>query len=155
MIVRELAKPEGTWCAHCTPGRGCGIYERRPETCDAFSCQWLLNPYLPEALRPDRSKVIFDTDDSRRLIVRCDPADPLAWRRPDVYPALKGFARRVWGAGRQAIAMVDRNIWIITPTDAQPDVDLGWVDPDSPLFAVARPDGWIDVEVLPPGARVV
>ena len=30
MAIEELAKPVGTWCPHCKPGRGCRIYPDRP-----------------------------------------------------------------------------------------------------------------------------
>jgi hypothetical protein len=31
MAVEALGKPAGSWCSHCKPGRGCLIYETRPE----------------------------------------------------------------------------------------------------------------------------
>lgn len=38
---------------------GCSIYEKRPENpCKTFICEWLVNPELPEWMKPSVSKVI-------------------------------------------------------------------------------------------------
>jgi len=58
--IRELAKPPGQWCPHCRPGRGCAIYESRPEECRTFGCLWLAG-YGPDRIRPDRSRVVLGT----------------------------------------------------------------------------------------------
>lgn len=64
--IRVLDKPAGQWCRHCEPGgRGCTIYESRPEPCRAFDCLWLIDSakLLPDDARPDRSKIMFDFQD--------------------------------------------------------------------------------------------
>jgi hypothetical protein len=86
MQVRELDKPDNTWCPHCTIGAGCRIYETRPQSCRTFSCVWLQtqegpNP-LPVELRPDASRVVIDTTNGGKdivLNVSSDHAD--AWKR--------------------------------------------------------------------------
>ncbi|MBO6658789.1 MAG: hypothetical protein JJ934_17990 [Pseudomonadales bacterium] len=48
----------GIGCEHAD--RGCGIYETRPVSpCRNFKCQWLLDPNMPEWMKPSRSKVIL------------------------------------------------------------------------------------------------
>lgn len=48
-----LRKPANVLCAHCTPGRGCGIYDTRPATCRDWHCGWRSLAWLDEACRPD------------------------------------------------------------------------------------------------------
>ena len=52
--IAELEKPAGVWCQHVLKGKGCGIYEARPEVCRAFRCSWLRDPDSPDSWRPDR-----------------------------------------------------------------------------------------------------
>jgi hypothetical protein len=53
-----LKKPARVLCKHCVGGL-CGIYETRPQTCRTFHCLYRRLAVLPEALRPDRSGVVF------------------------------------------------------------------------------------------------
>ena len=52
--IEELLKPSWQWCRHCDVGRGCKIYERKPDVCSDFSCNWLIDKAIPDHLRPDR-----------------------------------------------------------------------------------------------------
>jgi len=54
----ELHKPEGQVCPNCT-GKGCAIYDRRPEVCRTFNCAWKRIPSMPPETRPDRLGVMF------------------------------------------------------------------------------------------------
>lgn len=147
MSIPELDKPMGLWCQHCTPGKGCDAYDERPPSCRVFQCLWLVDPGIPDELKPNRSKVIFDQDtDGTRLIVRCDSSAPNAWRNPLVYNQIKQGARYGWSRGMMVVVTVDRNLWLITPND---DVDLGIVDPRSPFAVQERRDGSIHVRILP------
>jgi hypothetical protein len=148
MGIAELAKPQGVWCPHCRPGRGCGIYGAHPPSCQSFACQWLSEPGMPDIYKPDRSKVVLDTDPGGpRLIALCDPAAPVAWREEPMYSLLKGQAREKWGSPMMVLAKAGLRMWLITPKE---DIDLGLVDPRSPLDVQQRPDGSAVVKVLPP-----
>jgi len=64
--VPEVQSKAGDWCKHCAVGKGCTIYETRPQTCVDFECLWLMSQsrkdpreVLPPELRPDRCKVVF------------------------------------------------------------------------------------------------
>lgn len=64
--IPELKKPAGKWCEHCAIGKGCKVYDDRPQMCVEFECLWLLSQkredpqeHLPPELRPDRCKVVF------------------------------------------------------------------------------------------------
>ena len=59
MAVTELQKTRGTWCKHCSPGKGCGIYATRPAECRSFFCGWLLDPRLGPEWKPSRSKIVL------------------------------------------------------------------------------------------------
>jgi hypothetical protein len=66
----QFRKKAHTMCAHHT-GKGCGIYESRPQVCRDFLCGWRLFDELDDGWRPDLSGA---------LIVRLAPAQlPPAW----------------------------------------------------------------------------
>lgn len=65
-IAEMPKKKAGQWCEHCAIGKGCKVYDDRPETCRTFECLWLLSQgredpreQLPPDMRPDRCKVVF------------------------------------------------------------------------------------------------
>jgi hypothetical protein len=47
-------------CRHCDEGRGCRIYETRPEVCRGFYCEWRLNPQIPATWRPEKSGIFIE-----------------------------------------------------------------------------------------------
>ena len=148
MLIEELNKPIGQWCVHCAVGKGCKIYEARPDPCRSFRCGWLQDASLPDGLRPDRSKVILDQDaDGRRIIARCDASNPLAWRREPIYGQLKRWARVGWRNGDTVMASAYPRVWLIAPDE---DIDLGPV-PDGSGFNIRQgADGKVRVKVIPP-----
>jgi hypothetical protein len=127
MKVEQIEKPAHTWCRHCEIGKGCGVYDARPEQCRDWSCFWLQSQArddrdrMSPSLRPDRSHVIFDgitdkdTGDyaARGLAVYVDPAYPSAWRRVDVAAVIGRAANNglrvivATGAKRKLIARGD------------------------------------------------
>lgn len=54
-----LNKPADVLCGNCIINRGCSIYDTRPNVCRTWHCLWRRMESLPDALRPDRSNVIF------------------------------------------------------------------------------------------------
>lgn len=49
----------GTPCHYLALGKGCSIYDQRPEDpCKSYKCEWLINDELPEWFRPDLTNVI-------------------------------------------------------------------------------------------------
>lgn len=64
----------GSWCKHCEPGKGCGIWETRPDFCRSFFCNWIMLDWLGEEWRPDVSKIVFTMDPaSGYLMFQVDP----------------------------------------------------------------------------------
>ncbi len=62
LAVPEIAKPEDVPCEFLF-GRGCGVYECRPEECRLYLCMWMLGLGGPDD-RPEKSGLLFAlTDD--------------------------------------------------------------------------------------------
>jgi hypothetical protein len=109
--VKELRKPALRWCEHCSIGKGCGIYDGRPESCREFSCLWLSHPETPEAMKPRLTGVvIWITGDGKNAIALTRRHDPTAWRKPSVLPTLRKLAR-----GLTVIAFSGTRAWLIGP----------------------------------------
>lgn len=59
--IEELSKPAETWCQHCKPGKGCMIYENRPEVCREYICYWLMaEDVVPDWMKPSESRILLD-----------------------------------------------------------------------------------------------
>lgn len=56
----DIVKPSGRWCTHCHPGKGCSVYETRPETCRSFSCDWLSGG-VPDHWKPSTCRMVSHT----------------------------------------------------------------------------------------------
>jgi hypothetical protein len=75
MGIKEIDKPPGVWCGHCSPARGCAIYESRPQECRKFVCGWLHSPGLDERWKPSFCKFLLADDGGDTHIV-VDPVRP-------------------------------------------------------------------------------
>jgi len=85
----DRPKPAGKWCHHCAPGRGCAIWQSRPEGCRDYFCVWRIDPELAPEWRPDVAKFILtQMGPAFPLTVVVDPAQPNAWRREPYYSRL-------------------------------------------------------------------
>ena len=149
--IQELAKPADVSCNHIVAGRGCAIYGRHPASCRTFACLWLESTLVPEASRPDRSRVVLVMDaDGTRLMAHCEPADALAWRREPVHGILRQRAQESWDVGTRVIAKAGDQMWLVCPDE---DLDLGRIDPAAPYRIEETPAGELRVSILSPGAR--
>jgi hypothetical protein len=102
----ELEKPPGVWCQHAVPGKGCGIYARRPTLCRNFYCHWMINPNLGPEWKPDRAKFVLygDTPVTKRIDIVVDPAFPNAWIKPPYFATIKKWVED--GVERDLIVLV-------------------------------------------------
>jgi hypothetical protein len=94
--VPELEKPENEWCKHCRPGRGCGIYNERPDICRRYVCMWLAGD-MPDYWQPVRSKMILDFElSSERDVLRVvvHPDYPNRWQEEPYYQDIKMLVRK-------------------------------------------------------------
>ena len=139
----------GAACQHFNAG--CTIYADRPKSCRSFECVWLMDPQMPHRFRPDQTRVVLDQDaDGQRLIARCDPANPMAWRRNPMHGALRTYATQTWRTDKLVLAVAGRRTWVITP---KADIDLGDLDPEARLRVIEDANGAVTVEVLPRETR--
>jgi hypothetical protein len=139
MGIEALAKPLGAWCAHCQPGKGCGIYSDRPQECRRFSCAWLLNESLGEEWYPKKSKIVL-TEEQDRIIAHVDPGAPDAWRKQPYFGALNRMMQAGLAQGRLVYAAVNAHHILLLP-DRQEDLgQLGAAD-EVELATVAKPGG--------------
>ena len=65
--TKGLIKAAETLCPHVIANRGCSIYDIRPNVCRTWHCLWRRDAAMPDALRPDRSGMIFS------LIIHDEP----------------------------------------------------------------------------------
>ena len=92
--IRELEKPENTWCVHCRPAAGgCTIYADRPHSCREFACHWLISKNLGDEWAPAKARMFVhynhDPLGNVGLYVIVDPSRPDAWRREPYWSQLK------------------------------------------------------------------
>jgi hypothetical protein len=146
--VPEVASTAGKWCRHCSPGKGCRIYETRPQSCRSFFCGWMVSPTLGPEWKPERAKIILQfhvVGEIYWLTAYVDESYPTAWQRPELYERLKKFARANGAVGGTINLMVavriGRRHIVILPDR---DVDLGIVADDEELAVTAR-DGLMDI----------
>ena len=102
--IPALEKRAGKWCQHCEIGVGCKIYESRPPQCVDFACYWLQSHQrgqgMPEAMRPDRCKVVFTPTTKEGLMSGITmPGSPDAWRKG----AAREIIDKIIGAGFRVV----------------------------------------------------
>ena len=147
--VPEVPATAGKWCRHCDPGKGCRIYDTRPQACRKFFCGWMVSPGLGAEWKPERSKMIVllhVAGETFWLNVHVDESYPSAWRRPDIYKRLKQIASSNPAVGNRIKVVVrvqiGRRHIIILPDR---DIDAGLVTADEELVVTAR-DGLVSVQ---------
>ena len=107
MGVAALDKPANKWCRHFGKGRGCGVYETRPDDCRVFNCLWLLTDALDETWKPTTAGFILHSEHGgARLIVECDPARPHDWRREPYQSTLRRWAE---APGQEVLVFAGRH----------------------------------------------
>jgi hypothetical protein len=76
-------KPGGEPCPHACAGTGCRIYADRPGECRGFACEWILDPAIPDDLKPDRCGFVVQITPNRKVMT-INPDRTLTlgqWRR--------------------------------------------------------------------------
>jgi hypothetical protein len=140
--VDAFAKPPGTWCAHCSPGRGgCTIYDNRPTECEQFYCAWMTSATLGEEWRPSRCKLVLRLEsDGNMIAVHVDPSDPTAWRREPYFQRLKQFAVDGAPVRQRVVVYIKSRVIVILPNK---EVEVGTMNPGDHLVVreLAGPNG--------------
>lgn len=118
--VKALSKPMGVWCAHCEIGKGCSIYETRPNECRVFYCLYRTADNIGDVWRPRDSHMVMTYEPSAtRVNVWVDAEFSGLWRRPPYLQQLKQLAQNmlrqrgsliVWEGNRATAILPDREI---------------------------------------------
>jgi hypothetical protein len=128
LSVEALDKPVGKWCQHCVIGRGCLVYNTRPQECRDFYCGFMTLHHLGEEWRPSASKLILGIEpDGNSIYVVVDPTRPNAWQSDPFYSKLKEWARNAVPLHGHVIVRLGSRRIVILPDR---DVDLGIVSDD-------------------------
>jgi hypothetical protein len=128
LAIDELGKAAGDWCVHVVRGKGCSVYESRPDSCRAFRCYWLDQAMLDEAWRPDRSGLILRDVGSGVLLVEVEPSKPDAWRRPPFLDQLRRWSQMALANGGMVVVKLRGSATVLLP------------DADLPIGRVADSD---------------
>src|SRR5262245_3163205 len=95
LSIPEINKPRDVWCHHCHPGRGCRIYEQRPDVCRGYKCLWLIDSEFDDRWFPAKAKIIVDVSiENGKAFLRftVDPHHPNRWREEPYYSTIKKYA---------------------------------------------------------------
>ena len=84
--VAAVAKPVNQLCKHWGAGKGCNIYNNRPQMCRAFSCAWLQGHFDDDWFPEKAGIVVHFSQDA--LNVAVDPACPDRWRQEPYFSKL-------------------------------------------------------------------
>lgn len=120
--VPAVPMTAGSWCPNCQPGKGCRIYEARPQQCRDFLCLWITQDFLGPEWKPERSRFVLTMDGGSRLLhAQVDPGASQAWRKEPYYSQFRRWAA---AGSRPVIVFVGKTATAVT---AQGEVPLGQV----------------------------
>jgi hypothetical protein len=114
--VPVLSKPAHQWCTHCKPGKGCGIWDARPEFCKDYHCFYMYEARMGDEWRPDRAKFIVNfRADQRRFILNVDPKFPNSWRQEPYYAKLLAMSGTFFDEGSAIQIIIGQRAILLTP----------------------------------------
>jgi hypothetical protein len=132
----DLKKPPGILCVHCLAGKGCGIYQTRPLTCQYWFCGWRQMAQLDESWRPDRCEILITAADKN--IPAGYPSDGLT------FELIGSLERIAWPPLVQAIcALIANSVPVFLSVRGTPGYASGNVflnDELSGVVALGDPD---------------
>lgn len=132
--VVALKKPRQKWCPDCAIGKGCNIYETRPEECRAFYCGWMVDAGIPDHWAPKHSRMVLAYNISQnQVMVHVDASRGDAWRQPPFITDLQNMARHAASRGRLFLLRSGQEAWALLPDRAK---NLGTVRDDQVALMV-------------------
>lgn len=84
--VTAVAKPVNELCKHWESGKGCAIYNHRPQMCRSFSCAWLQGHFNDDWF-PEKARIVVHFSRGA-LNVAVDPACADRWREEPYFSKL-------------------------------------------------------------------
>jgi Fe-S-cluster containining protein len=124
--VTEVGKSVNEWCKHCDAGKGCTIYDHRPQMCRSFSCAWLQG-HLDDEWFPETSGMVvhFSQD---AVNVQVDPACPDRWRQEPYFSKLCEWSlngiRMTGNPGYATLVVVGSDKFLLLGRTIVPDPTL-------------------------------
>ncbi|MFM9974450.1 MAG: hypothetical protein ACKVON_07740 [Beijerinckiaceae bacterium] len=113
--VPVMQKPRNVWCKECKPGRGCGIWQTRPEFCRDFHCTYINDTRLGPEWKPNVCKFVMNWATPQHLHVTVDPGSPLSYRKEPYYAGLKATAERCMAKEQSVIVFSGENKFLMLP----------------------------------------
>lgn len=117
--VPVMNKPRNVWCKECKPGKGCGIWETRPQFCRDFFCTYIADTRLGEEWKPNVCKFVMTWANPKHLNVTVDPQFPLSYRKEPYYAGLKATAERCMAKDESVIIYSGNNKYLMLPNGEQ------------------------------------
>jgi hypothetical protein len=115
--VPVMDKPPHVWCRECKPGKGCGIWDTRPQFCRDFHCHYILDAEVGEDWRPDICKFIMNFQSANIMWIKVDPAHKTAWKREPYYGVIKRWSKDFIDAGGYILIDDGLSAYCVTPSD--------------------------------------
>ena len=132
--IEFFDKPAGRWCTHAKSGFGCSIYNARPNECEKFACEWLLNQGLGSEWQPSVAKfLMFTRETTSDLIILPDPGFPANWKRHPYYSFIKETAARFIEINRLTMVIIGNKLTFILP-----DRDVTHIASDNDKFVLKK-----------------
>lgn len=136
LSINALDKPQGQWCGHCEVGRGCRVYDTRPEECRSFYCGFLTWPVLGEHWFPARSKMVVTSElEGARVAIHVDPGRATAWQQEPFYSEIKHWSVLASERMHQVVVCIGKRAIVVFPDR---EVDLGTVADDERIITSER-----------------
>jgi hypothetical protein len=126
--VPAVEKVRAVWCRHCTPGKGCGIWQTRPGFCRDFHCLWIHDHNLGPEWKPEKAKFVMNyRRDLSVLNVMVDTSQPDAWRREPYFSGLKRIAGNLSNFRHILQVTIGHRIIVLSP---EREFDMGRTEED-------------------------
>lgn len=124
--VAAVDKPVNQLCRHWETGKGCTIYDRRPQMCRSFSCAWLQGHFSDDWFPVTARMVVHFSQGA--LNVQVDPDCPDRWREEPYFSRLSELSLngiRVSGnPGYATLVVVGSDKFLLLGKTVVPDPTL-------------------------------
>lgn len=124
--VEAVGTSVNEWCKHCEAGKGCTIYDDRPQMCRSFSCAWLQG-HLGDDWFPETSGLVvhFSQD---AVNVQVDSSYPDRWQEEPYFSKLREWSlnglRRTGNPGYATLIAVGYDKFLLLGRTIVPDPTL-------------------------------
>ena len=93
--IVELKKPVFTICKHCVIGKGCKIYEVKPQTCTDFLCSYRISADVAEYWNPKVCGMVLHRESNANIdmiSVMCSSSAKHRWKQEPYWGDIKRMA---------------------------------------------------------------